>query len=173
MNSTHDISVLNGLITTALDSMKGFEDAAEDAKSTRFAAVFADFARDRGQVVASLRAEVLRLGGKPEERASFLGAAHRSFMDLKQVLTGKNDKAVVDEVERGEDHIKAKFEIALKDTDLRAVFGSERRHIVYQALHGKSKSDPKHGDAREPGGDQTRSCQKKPHEQDNPWSKIR
>jgi uncharacterized protein (TIGR02284 family) len=27
-------------------------------------------------------------------------------------------KAVVDEVERGEDHIKAKFEIALKDTDL-------------------------------------------------------
>jgi len=118
MNSTHDIFVLNGLITTALDSMKGFEDASEAAKSTRFAAVFADFARDRGQVVASLRAEVLRLGGKPEERASFLGAAHRSFMDLKQVLTGKNDKAVVDEVERGEDHIKAKFEIALKDTDL-------------------------------------------------------
>ena len=38
MNDKHDISVLNGLITTTLDSMKGFEDAAEDAKSTRFAA---------------------------------------------------------------------------------------------------------------------------------------
>src|SRR3546814_13700559 len=47
MNDKHDISALNGLITTTLDSMKGFEDAAEDAKSTRFAAMFADFARDR------------------------------------------------------------------------------------------------------------------------------
>src|SRR3546814_15337844 len=49
MNDKHDISALNGLITTTLDSMKGFEDAAEDAKSTRFAALFADFARDRSE----------------------------------------------------------------------------------------------------------------------------
>src|SRR3546814_12811050 len=98
--------------------MKGFEDAAEDAKSTRFAAMFADFARDRGAVVASLQAEVRGLGGKPEDSASFLGAAHRSFMDLKQALTGKNDKAIIVEVERGEDHIKAKFEISLKATAL-------------------------------------------------------
>lgn len=118
MNDKHDISVLNGLITTTLDSMKGFEDAAEDAKNTRFAALFADFARDRGQVVSSMQAEVRGLGGKPEDSASFLGAAHRSFMDLKQAFTGKNDKAIIEEVERGEDHIKAKFEIALKDTDL-------------------------------------------------------
>src|SRR3546814_2012507 len=72
MNDKHDISALNGLITTTLDSMKGFEDAAEDAKSTRFAAMFADFARDRGAVVASLQAEVRGLGGKPEDSASFL-----------------------------------------------------------------------------------------------------
>lgn len=118
MNDKHDISVLNGMITTTLDSMKGFEDAAEDAESTRFAAMFADLARDRGQVVASLQAEVEGLGGKPESSASFLGAAHRSFMDLKQVLSGKNDKAIIEEVERGEDHIKAKFEDALRDTTL-------------------------------------------------------
>jgi uncharacterized protein (TIGR02284 family) len=118
MNDKHDISLLNGLITTTLDSMKGFEDAAEDAKNTRFAALFADFARDRGQVVASLQAEVRGLGGKAEDSASFLGAAHRGFMNLKQALTGKNDKAIIEEVERGEDHIKAKFEIALKDTNL-------------------------------------------------------
>jgi hypothetical protein len=43
MNDKHDISVLNGLITTTLDSMKVFHDATEDAKSTRFAALFADF----------------------------------------------------------------------------------------------------------------------------------
>jgi len=118
MNNKHDVSVLNGLITTTLDSLKGFEDAVEDAKSARFADLLTGFAHDRGQVVASLQAEVRGLGGEPEDNSSFLGAAHRSFMDLKQAFTGKNDKAIIDEVERGEDHIKAKLEIALKDTDL-------------------------------------------------------
>src|SRR3546814_8118637 len=89
MTDKHAISALNGLITTTLDSMKGFEDAAEDAKSTRFAAMFADFARDRGAVVASLQAEVRGLGGKPEDSASFLGAAHRSFMDRSEEHTSE------------------------------------------------------------------------------------
>ncbi|MGK6318595.1 ferritin-like domain-containing protein [Sphingomonas sp. DT-204] len=118
MNDQHDISVLNGLTATALASMKGYEDAVEDVESTRLASLFADFARDRGRVVASLQAEVGALGGEPEESGSFLGAAHRGFIDLKQALTGKNDKAIIDEVERGEDHIKAKFEDALNDTEL-------------------------------------------------------
>lgn len=118
MSSDHDISVLNGLTTTTLDSMKGYEDAAKDAESTRFADMFADFARDRGQVVSDLRAEVTRLGGTPETGSSFLAAAHRTFLDLKQAFTSNDDKAIVNEVERGEDHIKAKYESALRDEDL-------------------------------------------------------
>lgn len=34
MNDSNDVSVLNGLIKTTLDSMKGYEDAAKDADST-------------------------------------------------------------------------------------------------------------------------------------------
>lgn len=118
MNRDHDISVLNGLTTTTLDSMKGYEDAAKDAESTRFASMFADFARDRGEAARALQAEVTRLGGTPETSSSFLAAAHRTFLDLKQAFTSKNDKAIIAEVERGEDHIKAKFESALQDGDL-------------------------------------------------------
>lgn len=130
MNNKHDISVLNGLITTTLDSLKGFEDAVEEAKSTPFADLFAAFARDRRQIVASLQAEVRGLGGAPEDNPSFLGAAHRSFMDLKQAFTGKSDKAIINEVERGEDHIKAKFEIALRDTYLQ----SATRDVIRDAF---------------------------------------
>ena len=116
--SERDISVLNSLIKTTLDSMKGFEDAAKDAEATRYSTVFAEFARDRSQVAASLQAEVQRLGGEPEEDSSFLAATHRTFMDLRQAVTGKDDKAIVQEVERGEDFIKSKFEDALKDEEL-------------------------------------------------------
>jgi uncharacterized protein (TIGR02284 family) len=115
MDRDHDISVLNALTTTTLDSMKGYEDAAKDAENTQFATLFADFARDRGAAVTSLQTEVKRLGGEAETGSSFLAAAHRTFLDLKQAFTSKDDKAIVNEVERGEDHIKAKFEAAMKD----------------------------------------------------------
>jgi len=128
--SDRDISVLNSLTKTTLDSMKGFEEAAKDAEATQFASVFAEFARDRSQVASALQAEVRRLGGQPEEDSSFLAAAHRTFMDLKQALTGKDDKAIVQEVERGEDYIKGKFEDALRDDDLSA----SAREVVQTAF---------------------------------------
>jgi uncharacterized protein (TIGR02284 family) len=118
MTNTNDVSVLNGLIETTLDSMKGYEDAAKDAESTQFATMFADFARDRAAVATDLQNQVRTLGGEPEMDSSMLAAAHRTFMDLKQAITGKDDKAIIQEVERGEDHIKAKFEDAMKDSDL-------------------------------------------------------
>ncbi len=118
MTNTNDVSVLNGLIETTLDSMKGYEDAAKDAESTQYATMFADFARDRAKVATDLQNQVRSLGGEPELDSSMLAAAHRTFMDLKQAITGKDDKAIIQEVERGEDHIKAKFEDAMKDGDL-------------------------------------------------------
>jgi uncharacterized protein (TIGR02284 family) len=118
MDRHHDISVINGLTTTTLDSMKGYEDAAKDAENTQFAALFADFARDRGTAVTALQTEARRLGGEPETGGSFLAAAHRTFLDLKQAFSSNNDKAIVNEIERGEDHIKAKFEDAMQDASL-------------------------------------------------------
>ena len=118
MTDTNDVSVLNALIETTLDSMKGYEDAAKDAESTQYATMFADFARDRAKVATDLQNQVRSLGGEPELDSSMLAAAHRTFMDLKQAITGKDDKAIIQEVERGEDHIKAKFEDAMKDRDL-------------------------------------------------------
>ena len=118
MSTDHEISVLNGLIKTTLDSMKGFDDAAKDAESTRFKTIFEEFARDRSAVASKLQTEVRALGGDPEEHSSFIASAHRAFMDLKQALAGKDDKAIVEEVERGEDYIKGKFESALEDNEL-------------------------------------------------------
>jgi uncharacterized protein (TIGR02284 family) len=117
-DSDHDVHVLNSLIKTTLDSRKGFQDAAEGAENTHFASFFADFAERRSQAAATLQAEVRRLGGNPEDDSSFLGAAHRTFMNLKEMFVSRDDKAIVEEVERGEDYIKAKFEEAFKDDAL-------------------------------------------------------
>ena len=70
MSRDHDISVLNGLTTTTLDSMKGYEDATKDAESTRFASMFADFARDPRRIRTDQppdHAGVRRLSGRRRE----------------------------------------------------------------------------------------------------------
>lgn len=114
----NDISVLNSLIATTLDSVDGYTEAAGDIENPRYGSVFSDRARERREVVSDLQAEVRRLGGDPEDDGTVLAGAHRMFLDLKAKVTGQDDKAIIDEVERGEDHIKAKFDDALAKEDL-------------------------------------------------------
>ena len=116
--TSHDISVLNGLIATTLDSADGYSEAAKDTESSAHRQLFTARATERRQIVSALQGDVSRLGGTPEDDGTILAGAHRVFLNLKAAVTGKNDKAIVNEVESGEDHIKAKYESALKDTDL-------------------------------------------------------
>ena len=125
----HDIHILNSLTKTTLDSYRGFEDAAEDAKSSHFASLFSEFERDRSHVASLLQAEVQRLGGTPETDSSIIGAAHRSFMRLKELFAERDDRAIINEVERGEDYIKSKFEAALQDRDI----SPSTRAVIEQA----------------------------------------
>ena len=116
--TSHDISTLNDLIATTYDSINGYTEAAENSDSQRFAAMFIARSIEREAAVKTLRTEVIRLGGKPDDNGTVLGGAHRMFMNLKSVVTGRDEKAIIAEVEQGEDHIKAKFEDALADSDI-------------------------------------------------------
>lgn len=113
--TNHDISTLNGLIATTIDSADGYAEAAKDSESSRFGALFTSRATERREVASRLQQEVTRLGGEAEDDGTILAGAHRMFLNLKAVVTGHDDKAIINEVEAGEDHIKAKFEDALGD----------------------------------------------------------
>ena len=109
-----EISTLNTLIATTIDSITGYENSAKNIDNERFREIFRQRADERQQVVEELRSEVRRLGGDPEDDGSFLGKAHQRFEDLKAAITGRDDKAIINEVERGEDYLKEKFEAALQ-----------------------------------------------------------
>jgi uncharacterized protein (TIGR02284 family) len=117
MDSSSDVSVLNTLITTTIDSANGFERSAENAKGGALEHMFTEFATERRRVVTQLQATVRTLGGEPNDDGSLKADLHRRFEDLRNAFGG-GDKAVIEEVERGEDYIKGKYETALKDGDL-------------------------------------------------------
>jgi len=114
----HAVKVLNSLIETTLDSANGYKEAAEHTKNPQYRTLFAERSQRRMELTQRLQEEVRSFGGEPETDQSLVGKAHNKFVDLKHALTGGDDKAVVNEVERGEDVIKAKFEKATQDDDL-------------------------------------------------------
>jgi uncharacterized protein (TIGR02284 family) len=132
-NHSDEISTLNTLIATTIDSVTGYQNSAEDIENGRFAEIFRERANERQRVVSELQNEVRRLGGEPEDGGSFMGKTHQRFEDLKAAITGGDDQAIINEVERGEDYLKEKFETALNAGTL----SGESRSVVetcYQSV---------------------------------------
>jgi uncharacterized protein (TIGR02284 family) len=126
--SSHDVSVLNSLIETTIDSVDGYRRSAQEATNSRFSSAFLERANEREQIVSKLRDEVRRLGGNPEDDGSVLAAAHRAFLSLRDKVTGADDTAVIAEVDHGESYLNGKWETALQDGQL----SPQTRQVIQQ-----------------------------------------
>ena len=76
--------------------------------------LFNQRASECGQAAQELQAIVIRLGGDPEDSTSMSGDLHRRWVDLKSLITGKDDEAILNECERGEDVAKKSYHKALE-----------------------------------------------------------
>lgn len=110
------VDVLNNLIETLRDGQKGFQEAAEGIKDPSIKALFQGYSRQREQLCTELTSVVRRLGGEPEKSGHVAAALHRGWLNLKTALTGNDEKAIIDEAERGEDMAMAAFRDALKES---------------------------------------------------------
>lgn len=103
MDSNQLVASLNHLITTCTDSEKGYRTAADCVRNVQLKALFATYASERGQFAAELAEEVRRHGGVPDDGGSVTGAFWRGWTNLKAVVTGGDEKAVVDECQQSEE----------------------------------------------------------------------
>ena len=117
--NSHDIHVLNGLIETTIDSADGYREAAKETDRANYRTLFEARGFERQKVAADLQGTVRTLGGEPEDDGSILAKAHRAFLDVKHALL-RDEQAVVNSVENGEDFIKGRFETALEDSAVSA-----------------------------------------------------
>lgn len=115
MSANHDVSKLDDLIVTTIDSIRGYDQAADHADAGRFERFFRDMADDRRRVVEALSAKSIELGGTPAHYGSTAATIHRRWEDLRRVLGG-GDTAILSEIERGEDYLKEEFDRVLNDT---------------------------------------------------------
>lgn len=135
------ISTLNNLIETCKDGQEGFKQAAEGVERSDLKSIFYEYSQQRSQFAGELQGLVRELGGDPETSSSVSGAIHRGWINIKSVVTGKDDGAILNECERGEDVAKNAYKEALQ-ANLPANVSEvlQRQSSEVQAAHDKIKA---------------------------------
>ena len=147
-------AILKTLTDTLADSVTGYREAGQHVDSEEFRQMFTELGDERSQVLSDLEAELTRMGGSADRDGTMMGSLHQSWMDLKASLTGNDDKAVINEVERGENYLKEKFEAAMASDMLEGnvrgiverAYGSVREgHDRVSALKHALEGQPANG----------------------------
>lgn len=102
---THDelVSTLNNLIETCKDGEEGFRTCSEDAGDPQLKTELSNRSHSFAQCARELQDMVVTIGGMPASGTSVSGALHRRWIDIKAALIGKDDEAILNECEHGED----------------------------------------------------------------------
>jgi uncharacterized protein (TIGR02284 family) len=148
MDTKDLIDLLNDLIENSKDGEYGFRECAEHAKSADLKQTFSTRADDCRKGAEELAAKVSALGGKAEEGGTAMGALHRGWVAARSVLATYDDKAMLEECERGEDVAKARYRKALEKPlpeDVRSLLekhlmGVQRNHDQIKALRDQARA---------------------------------
>jgi uncharacterized protein (TIGR02284 family) len=135
------VSLLNELIETCRDGQQGFQEAADGVERSDMKTFFSSCSLERAGFVGELQSLVRSLGGEPAEEGSMAGALHRGWIDLKAAITGKDDEAILNECERGEDSAKETYHDALAEelpSNVREVL--ERQAAAIRDKHDRIKA---------------------------------
>jgi uncharacterized protein (TIGR02284 family) len=136
------IKWLQDLIQLNIDSRDGFKDAADNVKGkdNSLVSFFRELSHQRASQASELQALVASNAEKPTKSGSVSAAAHRTWMDIRTALGG-GEQAVLNEAERGEDHIMEKYQEALKDLgSCSCTEVLRRQYTAVKASHDKVRN---------------------------------
>ena len=135
------ISTLNGLIETCKDGQNGFKEAAEGVDRSDLKSLFYEFSQQRSQFAGELQSLVQSLGGDPENSGSVAAALHRGWINIKSAVTGKDEGAILNECERGEDSAKNAYKNALEEALPANIMETvQTQYAAVQAAHDRVKA---------------------------------
>ncbi len=128
----HLLSICNG-------GKEGYKHAAKDAEKGELKALFTTYSLQRAEFANNLRTCIHQIGGNPDNESSgSLGVLHRTWIDIKTALTGKDNKAVLEACLMGEKAAVEAYDKVLKNrnigTDIRQILMQQRSQIS-EALH--------------------------------------
>lgn len=114
------LNQLQFLLGTLRDGKKGFADAAAHATSPDLAQLLTARSEQRGTFERQIAEQITALGGKPDQHSSLGAALHRTWLNIRDALSGRDDHAVLAECVRGEGVAVENFTDVLSEMELPA-----------------------------------------------------
>lgn len=133
MNNDEICSTLNDLIETSKDGEEGFRTCAEDVMGLQLKTLFTSRSQRCAAAARELQELVRSLDGRPETDSSFAATLHRRWIDIKSSIFGKDNEAILNECERGEDIAMHSYRAALETSlpaPVRAVVERQYQGVV-------------------------------------------
>lgn len=109
---------INKLLTRNRDAEEGYKEAAENVKDIELKSLFLAQSRQRGEFAMELDREVRTLGGNPDGGTSLISDLHRAWINIKSTFASNDDKATVQECQRGDQEALDEYNSVLQETDL-------------------------------------------------------
>lgn len=110
------ISDLKDLLSIVNDGKEGYESASETTDKIELQGVFLKYSAQRAGYAEELRAHIAEHGADAEnESGGVLGALHRTWIDIKQALSSKEDAAILDAIVTGETTALEKYDKYIAD----------------------------------------------------------
>lgn len=142
------IDALQDLAECCKDGEYGFRASAEQAERPDLKSTLLQRADDCRGAAQELNGQIRSLGGKTEDGGSVGGALHRGWVAVKTTLTTYDDKAVMEECERGEDKAKTRYANVLKQplpADIKLIVerqmqGLQRNHDQIKMLRDQLRA---------------------------------
>ena len=110
------IEDLKGLVNIVNDGKEGYLSASDTTDSLELRDLFLRLASQRVGYVNELKNHITLHGGTSEnEEGGILGALHRTWIDIKEALSSKEDEAILGAIETGEKAAIEKYDKVLED----------------------------------------------------------
>lgn len=134
------LNVLNELTEVNKDGQNGYDTASQGVKTASLKLLFEQYSKERLQFATDLQNKIESLGQQPQEEGSIKSTLHRAWINIKSLITGGNEEAILMECLNGDQVAIDTYEKNLKEelpSDIRFLINDQLTNI--RAAYGKLK----------------------------------
>ena len=112
MESNNEIiKDLQGLVNIINDGKEGYESSSEATDSIELKGIFLKYSAQRAAFAQELSDHISAHGGEADDNGGgVMGALHRTWIDIKQALSSREDAAILGAIETGEQAAIEKYD---------------------------------------------------------------
>lgn len=110
------ISDLKGLVNIVNDGKEGYETACQNTEDIELKAVFLKYSAQRAGYAMELKEHIMQHGGDSDNNGGgVLGVLHRTWIEVKQALSTREDLSILGAIETGEQEALDKYDELIVD----------------------------------------------------------